>query len=128
MLLRSFMMLFTQITRKKTNTKKQSSFNLTLQDLEKDGSPAAGTQGLASSKQTSGVTTRRRETKWERAELKGSSGREPRRRNVTHADVTHAHAASLTLTQPNTHAPDGMSAGSQPKGSCVGDLTYDLEP
>ena len=87
------MMLFTQITCKKTNTKKQSSFNLTLQDLEKDGSPAAGTQGPASSKQTSGVT------KWEKAELKGSSGREPRRRNVTHADVTHAdvthaHAAS----------------------------------
>ena len=92
------MMLFTQITRKKTNTKKQSSFNLTLQDLEKDGSPAAGTQGLASSKQTSGVTTRRRETKWERVELKGSSGREPRRRSVTHAGVTHAGVTHAGVT------------------------------
>lgn len=50
------MMLFTQITRKKTNTKTQNSFNLTVQDLGKDGSTAAGTQQPASSKQASGVT------------------------------------------------------------------------
>lgn len=100
------MMLFIQITRKKTNTKTQNSFTLTVQDLGKDGSTAAGTQQPASSKQASGVTVGGDEVGEGGAE--GPSGRKTRQSSlthvgVTHADVTHAHAASLTVTQRHSH-------------------------
>lgn len=77
------MMLFTQITRK-TNTKTQNSFNLTVQDLGKDGSTAVGTQQPALSKQVSWVTAGAERDEVGEGGAEGPSGRKTLQSSLTH--------------------------------------------